>query len=90
VEKAFYEKNHRISREEMCQLKTIVTILENEKREIGEVLAKIQKRNLHLEVQLTHDKSNHETLSKETKKKIKQPHQQLMKSHTQEELIWKH
>jgi hypothetical protein len=38
---------------------------------------------------LTHDKSNHEKLLQETKKKIKQLHQQLTKSHTQEELVLK-
>ncbi len=64
VEKTLYEKSQRISREEMCQLKTKVTILENEKKETREVLAKVQKRNLHLEVQLTQDKSNHERLLK--------------------------
>jgi hypothetical protein len=41
VEKTFYEKNQRITREEMCQLKTKVTILKDEKREMSEVLAKI-------------------------------------------------
>lgn len=88
VEKALYEKNQRISREKMCQLKTIITILEDEK-ETSEVLAKVQKRNLHLEVQLTHDKSNHEKLLKEIEKKIKQLHQRFPKSQTQEELVIK-
>jgi hypothetical protein len=70
-------------------MKTRVTILKNENKEIGEVLAKIQKRNLHIEAQLIHDKSNHERLLKETNQKIKKLHQQLMKSQTQEELVLK-
>jgi hypothetical protein len=37
---------------------TIVTILDKEKKETCEGLAKVQKRNLHLEAQLTHDKTN--------------------------------
>ncbi len=82
VEKALYEESQRISREEMCQLKTRVTTLENEKREISEVLVEVQKRNLDLEVQLIQDKSNHERLLKETKMKIKQLHQQLTKSNS--------
>jgi hypothetical protein len=64
----------------MCQLKTIVTTLENEKRETSEVLAEVQKRNLDLEVQLIQDKSNHERFLKRIKKKIKQLHQQFTKS----------
>jgi hypothetical protein len=64
----------------MCQLKTRITTLENEKRETNEVLVEVQKRNLDLEVQLIQDNSNHERLLKETKKKIKQLHQQLTKS----------
>jgi hypothetical protein len=73
----------------MCQLKTKVITLENEKRETSEILAEVQKRNFHLEAQLTHDKSNHEKVLKKTKKKIKQLHQQFMKSHIQEELVLK-
>jgi hypothetical protein len=38
VEKTLYEESQRISREEMCQLKTIITTLENEKRETSEVM----------------------------------------------------
>ncbi len=75
----FMKKNQRITREEMCQLKTKVTILKDEKREMSEVLAKVQKMNLHLKAQLTQDKSNHERLLKEIEKKIKQLHQQLTK-----------
>jgi len=71
VEKTFYEESQRISKEKMCQLKIKVTTLENEKRETSEVIAKVKKRNLNLEVQLICDKSNHERLLKETKKKIK-------------------
>ncbi len=59
---------------------TIIIILEKKKRETSEALAKIQKRNLHLEAQLTHDKTNYERLLKEIEKKIEQLHQQLMKS----------
>jgi hypothetical protein len=73
----------------MCQLKTKVTILKVEKRVMSEVLTKVEKRNLHLEVQLTHDKSIHERLLKEIEKMIKQLHQQLMKSQIQEELVLK-
>jgi hypothetical protein len=50
VEKSLYDESQRISREEMCQLKTIVIILQDEKKETIEVLAKVQKKNLHLEV----------------------------------------
>ncbi len=89
VEKTFYEKNQKISKEEMFQLKIIVITLENEKRETSEALAKVQKRNLHLEARLTHDKTTYKRLLKETKKKIKQLHQQLMKSQTQQEIILK-
>jgi hypothetical protein len=49
VEKIFHEESQRISKEEMCQLKTRVTILENEKKETCEVLTEVQTRNLHLE-----------------------------------------
>lgn len=42
----------------MFWLKIIITTLEIEKREVGEALAKVQKRNLHLEAQLTHYKTN--------------------------------
>jgi F0F1-type ATP synthase membrane subunit b/b' len=59
---------------------TIITIINKKKREIGEALAKVQKKNLHLEARLTHDKTNYERLLKEIEKKIKQLHQQLMKS----------
>ncbi len=38
VEKTLYEKNYKISKEEMFQLKTRVTTLENEKRETSEAL----------------------------------------------------
>ncbi len=52
VEKTLYEKNQRTSREKVSQVKIRVTNLENEK-ETSEALAKVQKRNLHLETQLT-------------------------------------
>jgi hypothetical protein len=42
----------------MFWLKIRTTTLEIEKREAGEALAKVHKRNLHLEIQLTHDKKN--------------------------------
>jgi hypothetical protein len=41
VEKALYEESQRITREEMCQLKTKVTILKDEKRVMSEVLTKV-------------------------------------------------
>ncbi len=56
--------------EKKCVVEARVTTLENEK-EIGEVLAKVQKKNLNLDAQLTQDKSNHERLLKEIEKKIK-------------------
>jgi hypothetical protein len=49
VENAFHEESQRISKEEMCQLKARVITLENEKKEMVKVFAKVQKRNLHLE-----------------------------------------
>ncbi len=71
VEKTFYEESLKTSREELFQLKTRVTNLKNEKKEIGEALVEVQKKNFHLEAQLTQDKLNHERLLKEIKKKIK-------------------
>jgi hypothetical protein len=41
VEKEIYEENQRTSREEMSQLKTIVTNLENEKKETCEALVEV-------------------------------------------------
>jgi predicted nucleic acid-binding Zn-ribbon protein len=71
IEKTFYEKNQKILREEMFnQLRTRVVIIENEKREIGEVLTKVPKRNLHFEDQLTQDKSNHIEINKDKCPKI--------------------
>jgi hypothetical protein len=56
----------------MFKLNIRVTTLEIEKKEACEALAKEHKRNLHLETQLTHDKTNQERLLKEIEKKIKQ------------------
>lgn len=86
VKKALYEESQRTSKEKMSQLKTIVINLKNGK-ETCEALVEVQKRNLHLEAQLTQDKSNQKRLLKETKKKIKQLHQQLMKSQIQKEIV---
>jgi len=49
VEKTFYEESQKTSREELFQLKTRVTNLKNEKKEIGEALVEVQKKNFHLE-----------------------------------------
>jgi hypothetical protein len=52
VKKTFYEESQKISREEVSQFKTRVISLKN-KEETCEVLVEVQKRNLHLEAQLT-------------------------------------
>jgi hypothetical protein len=41
VDKTLYEESQRFSREEMCQLKTRIITLENEKKETSEVLANV-------------------------------------------------
>jgi hypothetical protein len=51
--KALYEESHKTSREEVSQLKTKVINLKNEKKKTCEALAKVHKKNFHLEAQLT-------------------------------------